>query len=176
MNHQQHHCWKRFVEEGNELFDYLIHNYDHMIDDTTIKHFNIREGMCWLNEYINTIKSTYNNDIQQKLISWIKKEFESGNLFKNEKWKPFPDDYAGTDMFFGYRKMFQYKHYLFQLAIEWGCRIDDCIYCKKNDNMPNFCLAFYGWKDTAYKNLQPSNLFSLLDDDTMPESYWKIDT
>jgi hypothetical protein len=175
MNKHTHPCWNRFVEEGKELFDYLIHNYKIMIDGNTIKHFNIREGMCWLNEYVREINIIHKNDIQYHLIPWITKEIESGNIFKHEHWKPFPDDYAVTDMFFGYKKLFKYNQYWFQLALEWGCQNDNCMYCKNGDYYPNFCLAFYGWKDELYKNLQPHNVFAVSEDAIMPESYWNMD-
>lgn len=50
-------------------------------------------------------------------------------------------------MYLGYNKLFQYKQYYFQLALESGCVCDDCIPINKCGHPPCFELALYGWKE-----------------------------
>ena len=175
--------WNKFLERGAILFDYMIHNYDTMIDtDTlTIKHFNIIYGFYWLVDYINDIKNVYSKDIQQELIPWIQHEFESGELVKSKNWKPFRDSYDPTDSLFGYRTMFHFKHYWFQLCMDWGCSVTDhqsgkqnaiCMHCIKGVYHSNFILALYGWKETGESELQPEAIFTIPEDHRIPESFW----
>jgi hypothetical protein len=168
-------CWDRFLKEGEELFNYMIHNFDDMFDGNKIKHFDIRYEYIY-DEGTQEIKERYGEDIQKELIPWIKKEFESNELINSTSWKPFRDQYTLSDMYFGYRKLFQFKHYYFQLAMESECDLDDCKYCINDTNKiifsPHFCLALYGWKDESSDILQPYNKVKIPLDNIMPESDW----
>lgn len=76
-------------------------------------------------------------------------------------------------MFLGYRKLFQYKQYVFQLSLLSNCENSEtCIYCKKRDYGSHFGVALYGWKDINHVKIQPDNLVTVLDDNILPESYW----
>lgn len=174
--------WDRLVLEGEALYEYMIHNYDKMFDsETSIKHFGINKDSFGLYDCVREIKDKYHTDIQRELIPWIKKEIEDNDLFQNKNWNTFRDHYSILDMFLGYRKMFQYKQYVFQLSIDKYCgydhRDDICKYCddeeyNSEEDIARFFLVLYGWKDEKFQNLQPYNDFSISDDNLMPESFW----
>jgi len=152
----------------------MIHNFKNMFDGDLIKHFNIRNGIYHLNNEPNEIKDKYSNDLQKELIIWINKEFEANELFKSNNWKPFRDQDILTYMFFGYRKMFQFKQYYFQLTLDTNCdTYESCEYCKNKTNLIHFKLALWGWKEDGKENLQPDNIISILSDNIMPDHYWK---
>lgn len=164
--------WDRFLLEGEELFNYMIHNFDTMLDGDIVKHFDIRSGHYGYDTEADEINEKYAVDIQKNMVKWIKNEFEENKLFDKNNWKPFRDQDLLNYMYLGYRKMFQYKQYYFQLAIENMCGI--CDYCKiKNEDRTHFELALYGWKDENSEKLQPYDSFVNLCDNMMTEKYWK---
>jgi hypothetical protein len=84
-------------------------------------------------------------------------------------------------MYFAYRKLFQYKHYYFQVAMETFCEIDECKYCRHTkdvyfeeceENSQHFILALYGWKIETSDKLQPYNKILIPDDNIMPYDDW----
>jgi hypothetical protein len=77
-------------------------------------------------------------------------------------------------MFLGYRKLFQFKHYYFQLTISSSCEniTSVCKYCEKEDYGRHFGVALYGWRDISHMNLQPVNVLHILDDNLIPEKRW----
>jgi hypothetical protein len=169
-------CWDRFLKEGDELFNYMTQNFETMFDgDTIIKHFHI--GSIYYN-YIDKAEEIYNNygkEIQIELIPWIKNEFEEGRLFQKTNWKPFRNQYELTSMYYGYRKIFQYKNNYLQLALEDGCYMEKCRYCDE-ENIDSFSREFtlqlYEWDNC--EDIQPISRFKVLKDGTLPESFWKI--
>jgi hypothetical protein len=149
--------WEKLVKEGEVLFDYMIHNFETMFDgEFKIKHFDIEIGFIGLTSYAEEIKEMYNDDIQKELIQWIKNEKRENALFQNHNWKPFRDPDLLLYMFLGYKKLFQYKEYVFQLSIITDCDLEICDYCKIKENSIHFCLTLYGWKDGSSAVLQPS--------------------
>ena len=169
--------WKAVAEEGDELFEYLIHNYDTMLEgDETVKHFDVGFGWYWLMGDALKIKTQYSGEIQCELVPWIKKEFNKGELFRIDNWKPFRDQDTIIFMFLGYKKLFQFKHYYFQLTISSRCENNTsiCTYCEKGDYGRHFGVALYGWKDINHVNLQPVNVLHILDDNMIPDSYWSM--
>jgi len=164
--------WNRFVEEGEELYNYMIDNFNNMIDGESIKHFDIVYGPYHTIKYIFDIKEKYFNDIHKEIIPWIKKEFDSKSLFKYNNWIPFRDQDAMVDMFLGYRKLFQYKEYFFQLTMLSQCDKLKCNDCNIEELTlyKHFGLALYGWKEG--NTIQPDNLFTLNEDNIMPDKYW----
>lgn len=68
-----------------------------------------------------------------ELIPWIKNEHKENRLFDKTLWKPFRDHYHLHEMYYGYRRLFKYKHYYFQLVMETGCILDYCNYCIISD-------------------------------------------
>jgi hypothetical protein len=173
--------WDEFLEEGEQLHNYMINNFDNMFDENKIKHFSIRDDYYANINYGKNIMIEYNKDIQIELIPWIRKEFKEGRLFNKEFWKPFRD-YNLVDMFYGYKYLFQYKHYYFQLAMETYCELyyDEPYPCKYCDNLneddisPHFCLELYGWIDNKYDKLQPWNRILIPENNIIPETYWNI--
>jgi hypothetical protein len=169
--------WDKFLIEGHTLFTYMIQNFGTMFDgDTKIKHFDIESGVFGICDYIDDIKETYSDDIQIELIQWIQREMEETTLCQSSNWRPFRDQDLFLYMFLGYKKMFRYKHYYFQLILLSCCeQCDTCEYCKQEDNRIHFAVALYGWKDETKDSLQPYNIFTILHDDLMPDSFWRID-
>jgi hypothetical protein len=176
---EQKYSWELdiFGKDGEALFDYMIRNFYTMFDgDNKIKHFDVYSGVYDLRSYVLDIKTNYMDDLQQDLIPWIKQEFENKELFQPTNWRPFCDPFILTSKFLGYRKMFQYKHYIFQLSLlDWCHDSYSCNDCK-DDDMYNDCihfyLAFYGWKDGIHEKLQPYNYIILSDNDKLPEQFW----
>lgn len=167
------YAWDRFLEEGASMFNYMISNYEKMFEiNNTITHFNIRSGTYHIDDSILVfIKEQYLVDIQSELVSWIQREYESTSLLEYTNWKPFRDQYTLIDMYFGYRKMFVYKHYYFQLALDSYCR--ECSYYKNTNERTHFKLALYGWKDEHCEHLQPDDVVSIPHDNIMPMLYWE---
>jgi len=142
-------CWDRFLIEGDESFDFMRHNFESMFDgESRIKQFEIRYDVSCKGYTTDEIYKEHGKDIEQELISWIRAEYESNRLFDKEKWKPFRDYYLFTHMYLGYRNIFQYKQYIFQLAVDWYCTTDGCVYCKDScEALLGFQLALCGIKD-----------------------------
>jgi hypothetical protein len=173
--------WHVFVEEGEKLYNYLINNYNKMLDKDNIPHFYIRNWYYYI-EDIDNIYESYGEDIEKELLTWIQNEYKENRLFNRELWKPFRGNHTSYEMFNGYRKLFQYKHYYFQLGIEPRCENDDdkCIYCIDYSNrsrvqiIPHFYLALYGWKKDNSDMLQPYEKVKIPLDNIMPERDWKL--
>lgn len=168
--------WERFIEEGDELFSYMISNYNSMFS-----HFDIIPGVgC--NKENRELMSVYGKEIEKESVSWIYDEKMNGNLFKKDYWSPFSDEYESYDMFLGYKRFFIYteyktRHYL-QLGIDTKCRssllhpCDDCI--NSIYRGPHFIFAYYGWREEGGP-LKPRNFIGISDEsDWFPEKYWEI--
>lgn len=165
--------WDKFLKEGDILFNYMVNNFEAMFDsDMYIKHFEIRDTAMYRLD-TEEIKKTYSRDIEKNLIPWIKNEFQSNRLFQKELWKPFREPEHFNYMYFGYRVLFHFKAYYFQLTIEDGCNLDECKYCCNIKNNKCFSLALYGWKEDTTNLLQPYNKVIILSDNMMPELDWK---
>jgi hypothetical protein len=172
------YMWLSFLEEGDILYNYLVNNFEELFDGNKIKHFGFRDGI-YLNILNNDeMNATYGKDIQTDLIHWIRIELEENRLLKKELWKPFRDKWHLSEMYYGYRKLFQYKHYYFQLAMETSCSLDECEYCDMYDifyihkNSKHFKLALYGWKDDTSNMLQPHCKVEITSDNIMIEKNW----
>ena len=105
----------------------------------------------------------YNDDIQKELIQWIQKEVEEQRFFQKENWKPFHDPFHIHLMYLGYRKIFQYKNFYFQLAMEFECYVENCKYCEDKESYYRFSLMFY---ETKKPELIEANNYM------MPQSDW----
>ena len=164
--------WDRFLEEGDKLFNYMINNFKEMFEDEThIRHFIIRDGFYGCIEDKEKLMNNYQDNIQKELIEFIKKEYEEESLFDKTNWKPFRDSYYLSEMYFGYKKLFKFKHYYFQLAIDIECDIDNCRYCV-TQYIPHFVAALYGWIDDTTDKLQPYKKVTILSDNIMPKNHW----
>lgn len=177
-------CWDRFLKEGEDLFNYMKHNFETMFDgDTIIKHFYIGSIFFGYDSNAREINKKYGEEIQKEIIPWIKKELEEGRLFDNTNWKPFRDSAILTDMYLGYKKIFKYNNYYFQFALEdgytnfSGCGADTCKYCNEEGNtemVGYFLLKLYGWFEEDCEDMQPRSCFKVLENDTIPESFWEL--
>lgn len=190
-------CWDRFLAEGNASLKYMIENFEKMFDTHSIKHFNIRDEGCH-DIGSQEITKEHGSEIIKELLPWIRNEKEEGYLFENTYWKPFRDIYTITSMYLGYKRMFNFKQYYFQLSIDRYIEHDEeCVlngHCKHDDDcddfkkkncvdecdclvdldMPHFQLVLYGWKEKEDDIfLKPYEDFPILPDNIMPHDYWK---
>ena len=170
-------CWaeetyERFLQEGAELFTCLKNNFKDVFEnEDTLVLFDITDKRrCYYYKEIEKIKDKYFNDIQKELIVWIHNEHASGSLFLESNWKPFRDLDIMTTMFFGYKRMFKYKQYYFQLIMDGY--IDDC---EGNDKRVLFELNLYGWMDDTHEKLQPDDMAIIPPDAMMPSWYWNVE-
>lgn len=173
------HYWNDFLIEGDELYSLMTNNFDSFIDGNTIKHFCIIDGIYKRIKDTDEMTNEISNDIEKELLPWIKKELEEGRLFDKTIWRPFYNICAITRMYYGYKYLFNYKEYIFQLAIEKYCELDECTYCNTNNttsicclNSQHFCLALYGWKEEGSNMLQPYKNSMIPEDNIMPEQHW----
>lgn len=171
MSNKEPLCWDKFLVEGDILFNYMTSNFTNMFDGNIIKHFYIRSGNRDISEETDKINDKYKCEIEQDLLSWIKIQYTDGLLFNKELWKPFRDEYMLTTMYYGYKKMFQYKEYYFQLAIDKIC--GQCEYCNKGEKRIHFELALFGWKDEN-NIICPDNDIIITPDNFLSGPYWEI--
>lgn len=148
--------WKRFVKEGDILYNYMMLNFNHMVREESITHFDIVYGRYCVMDDTDEIKNKYISEIQKKLILWIHNQGK--DLFDYNNWIPFRDEYVLTTMFLGYRKMFIYKKYVFQLSLVTKCK------------SIHFVASLYGWLENNI--LQPDDFFTLPEDNIIPEKIW----
>ena len=176
------HLWDRFVIEGDALYNLMTTNFDSLFDGNTIKHFYIIDGIYRSIKNTAEMTNEMSDDVEKELLPWIKNELEQGRLFNKTLWRPFRDNTSAVTMYYGYRKLFNYKEYIFQLAMETWCELDVCAYCNPNgtsrfyssDNSQHFSLALYGWRDNNSNALQPYKWNFIPDDDMMPDNHWNI--
>jgi hypothetical protein len=165
--------WEEIVKENRKLFDYMTINFESMFDgDSIVKHFEIRfEGTCDLGS--QEIMEKHGTNIQKKLNPWIRKEYVEHRLFATEYWKPFCDKYNYKYTYLGYKHLFNFEKYYFQLGIEEQCAIEDCKYCQNNENEIHFQLIICGWKENNKDTtLKPYRNFPILPNNIMPEYHW----
>jgi hypothetical protein len=167
-------CWDRFLIEGDELFNSMITEFHDMFNtNMTVKHYCIRnEGVY--DHGSKEVGEQYDDDIQKELVPWIQNEFKSGRLFTKTLWKPFRDCCAPLHMYLGYKVMFTFKHYYFQLILDSGCYSKMCKYCDGNENNNvHFELVLYGWKDETSEKLQPYTIDPIPLNNMLPERFWR---
>ncbi len=171
------HYWNSFIKEGDILFDYMINNFKTMFNNNNIKHFNIRDGIYGFIYDVDEIYNKYKNDIEKELIEWIYNELNENRLYNNILWKPFRDQQCLSHMYYGYRHLFTYNQYIFQLTIEKYCELSECIYCNNNkekifynynNNSKHFSLASYGINENNI--VQPYDRKIV---DIIPDYEWK---
>lgn len=49
-------------------------------------------------------------------------------------WKPVRDDKVMHDSYYGYRMIFQFKQYYFQLGLEQNCEYEGCKRCENKED------------------------------------------
>ncbi len=165
--------WDQFIDDGKKHYNYMINNYSNLINDSNISHLSLQPGLCRFIHEHKIIQAEYLLEIEKELINWITIEYNNGNLFNEQLWKPFRDCIYLAEMKLGYKKIFKFKHYCFQLTLEKECE-DDCKTCGGIYTGIHFNLSFYGWLNEDSKYIQPENKFQISDDCMIPEGYWKI--
>jgi hypothetical protein len=167
--------WDEHIIEGNKLFDYMTQNFESFFNGETVKHFNIIPGLYTSFGHTDDITEKYGEDIQKELIIWIKNELTNNNFFVKKDWKPFRDPSMYSCIYLGYRKLFTYRQYYFQVAVEPECSDrSKCIYCIQNENPIHFELVYYGYKEKEENNkLQPFGYITVLNNN-VPEDFWNI--
>ena len=169
-------CWKQFIEQGDVMLQHMMLHFEKMFDgDSIIKHFDIRSGIYGRIYECDMLgmREEHGDDIQKELVYWIRNQWNLGHLVDRKNWKPFRDVELITWTYMGYRIMFQYKQYYFQLALEDAC--GECMYCQRGESNIHFKAALCGWKDERYNKLQPDNYISILPDNSIPISDWMYD-
>jgi hypothetical protein len=169
-----------YLPQGATLYKYMVDNFESMFDGGTVKHFCITEKHRRdYEDVIGELMYTHNEDIQKQLVHWIHNEYLIGNLTVENNWKPFCELEYETTYFMGYRKMFKYKQYYFQLALISYCdkydycdNLRNCIYCTQETNRNHFELNLYGWVDETNNKLQPDNWVVIPENNMMPRPYW----
>jgi hypothetical protein len=164
------HLWDRFLIEGDILYEYMTNNFENMFDENTIKHFCIINGIYRNIKDTDKMTEEYGVEIEKELIPWIREELKEGRLFNKELWKPFRNQCQLLDMYYGYKILFNFKEYYFQLAIEDYCDFDENN--KRIDDRACFLLALYGWKNSNSNMLEPYNDSIIPEDNIMPEKHW----
>lgn len=172
--------WKRFLQEGEHHFMYMTHNYESMLDkESRIPHFTIRPDINCERYDTCEIKKIYDDELQKELIGWLKNEMKEMRLLDTTNWKPFRDTIHLMYFYLGYRKLFSFKEYYFQIGID-KCYEDVCNDCKIN-NMGNsnsdihFELSVFG-----IKNKFNNSIYTYIDktidlpDDNIPDFYWNL--
>ena len=126
----EHPYWDRFVEHGQYLFKRTTREYDTMLEgDSIVKHIGFRvSGYEHIDRKIlDTIVRENGEPIQRELVPWIRAQHKGHMLFSPINWKPVNDMYVFIDMYMGYRKVFRYQQYYFQLSLSEGCHCADCL-------------------------------------------------
>ncbi len=167
-------CWKSITAICEELFNYMVNNYGIMIINDNIPHFSIRNARPDITD--DDIQYIYDNcivDIKKKIVEWICNEFEEKSLFNRNNWKPFRDQHDFMTPYMGYKYIFFYDKYYFQLIIDECCEDDNC-HCDMSVPTTHFALALYGWKVDGNDKIQPDNICTISVDNIVPEWYWKI--
>jgi hypothetical protein len=177
------HLWDRFLVEGDALYTILTTNFDSLFDGNKIKHFYLIDGIYRSIKDTAEMTNEMGDDIQKDLVPWIKNELKEGRLFDKTLWRPFRDNNAVITMYHGYKKLFKYKEYIFQLAMETDCIADICEYCNPTDDLTqwrpsengqHFSLSLYGWIDDNSNMLKPYDQVMIPEDYMMPDIHWNI--
>ena len=163
--------WEECIKEGESLYQYMMEHFEEMFDANEIKHFSIWYATWWMQSYYHYVQEKYRKEIQDELILWIRKEKEIGHLEESLFWKPFYDTSEFRFIYQGYKKLFLYQNYYFQLIIQSEC--GECVSCEKGENQIHFELALYGWKDDS-ERLQPYNDVIVGPDQMVPNTFWNI--
>ena len=147
----------RFIREGEELYQFLIYNFDTMFnEDNTLIFVDIRYFSDSCQGYIKDIQKNYSDDIRKEFGLWLLHEKANGWLFDRANWQIYRNRDVCTDMYIGYRTLFVYKQYYFQVSYDFYF----------------FVLGLYGWKDEYIEALQPDNLEVILSDRYISERNW----
>lgn len=159
--------WTDCLQEGDRRFTYLCDHFDQMITHDTIPHFDISYATMLMRGYYEEVAMIYLDAIRRAIIPWIHQERACGRLFDRQYWKPFrlPDLY--TECYHGYRILFQYDRFYFQLTMIDDREWDDT---GKRTEWTCFEAALYGRSDME------DTVRDVTGDQMMPEKQWGWDS
>lgn len=165
--------WINHIQQGKLFFNTMLYSINFMFDgETSIKHFDIQPA--YYGTDVDELKEVYSDEIQKELVPWIKNEYEEGRLTNYIYWKT-SRGAEYHDVYFGYRKMFQYNQLYYQLSISLCCEnCDNCKYCERGENRTHFELLYYGINEyDEHSNTYSANRKFVQPDMMMTERYWK---
>jgi hypothetical protein len=163
--------WTKHIKPSDYLFHYLHEHYHDLFDEENrIKHFDMRPASASMLGHYETIQELYGNDIHNAIVPWIHNEYLSGRLMNKDNWKPFHDPDCYSAIYNGYRILFSFNNYLFQLAMD---NDGDCIN-NEFTYWTSFQVALYGWKQEDVDEIvRPSiGVVDVSDDMTIPQHDW----
>ena len=146
----------RFIVEGEELYQYMLEHFESMFNEYhTLIFVDIRYFSDSCRDHVKEVTDTCGDDIIRAYSIWLLQEKEKV-LFNKENWQIYRNRDEITDMYLGYRILFVYQQYYFQVSY-------DSYF---------FVLGLYGWKDESCEALQPDRRSIILSDHIMPERDW----
>lgn len=160
---------ENYREDGVNLYSYMCSQFRTKDIDkyNYIKYFEIKDFPNKSYRYLNKVKDEFEAIIQPDLLKWIRQERDSGQLFDKINWKIFEDLWENTQSYIGYRKLFTYRQYYFQLTVDYFYNFDHSP--NEDGNELHLQLLLYGWKDDSFKYIQPDNIYSMTSDISIPE-------
>lgn len=163
--------WSEFLIKSDKLFNYMIHNYNFMINNNKLRHFEIMDYRDKIDRHdkkiLDDLNDNYLKSIEDKLIPWIETQHKSGQLFEKSNWKPFRDQEDFLTCVIGYKVLFQYDNYYFQLVMDLAY-----VSLKGRNMYGYFQLSLIGWKEDDKEKLQPDDKVIIPHDNIMPDWYW----
>lgn len=163
--------WSEFLIVGDKLFNYMIHNYNIMINNNKLRHFEIIDYRDKVDKFdmkiLDDLNDNYLKSIEDLLIPWIETQHKTGQLFEKSNWKPFRDQEDRLSCVLGYKILFQYNKYYFQLVINLAY-----VSPKELIMYGYFQLSLIGWKENDKEKLQPDNHVTIQSNNSMPDWYW----
>ena len=136
----------RFQNEllyGDGLYDYMIHHFEEMMDEENkvIYNFNVWYTTIDMMYEHDQISKQYGVEIEQMLIPWLHEEYQSGRLFEQDHWKAFRDAYDFNEIYMGYRYLFLFHEYVFQLHL--SPNVGECTECDNHSQHAYFQVGLY---------------------------------
>ena len=157
IHHIHSYYMDQLIRDAEELYDYLLNRIDTMFyPDKTLIFVNLSGFTYDINEHINDISQKHAEEIRVAFGKWLQYEIQSNTLFDRENWQIFRKLDLITYMYIGYRKLFVYQHYYFQVSYDFYF----------------FGLVLYGWKEDNKEKLQPDDRVSVPIDQYMPDYDW----
>lgn len=156
-------------EDGANLYSYMCSQFRTKDIDkyNYIKYFEIRYFANKAYRRLDEVIDKYDAIIQPDLLQWIRQERDTEKLFDRTNWKIFEDPCQYGHVYIGYRKLFTYQQYYFQLTVDYFYNFDHSP--NEDGNELHLQLSLYGWKDDSLEYIQPDNIYAISFDMSLPE-------
>ena len=161
---------EKYRENGSDLYTYMCSQFCTKDIDkyNYIKYFEIRDfPNKYSYRYLDKITEECEAIIQPDLLQWIRQERDTEKLFDKTNWKICSETWDYTRAYIGYKILFPYKQYYFQLIIDYFYNFDHSP--NEDGNELHLQLGFYGWKDISLEYIQPDNTYIMPSDMSIPE-------